>query len=105
MKSVEDLKQQLDSNTDLLVLDVRTSNDFADEQGRIGQAKNIPVEELPNRLDELNGYASKPVYLVCRTDRRSAKAAQILTRNGFTDVHIVRGGMTDWNKAKYPVNT
>lgn len=103
MKSVEELKQHLDSNNDLLLLDVRTANDYVDEQGHIAQAINIPLEDLSVRIDELTAYTNKPVYLVCRTDRRSAKAAQILTRNGFTDVHVVGNGMTDWNKAYYPV--
>ena len=103
MKSVVDLKQQLDAQADLLLLDVRTTNDYVDEQGHIVQSRNIPVEDLPNRLTEINAYLNKPVYLVCRTDRRSTKAAQILARNGFTDVHVVRGGMTDWNQHGYPV--
>lgn len=53
MKSVEDLKQQLDSNTELLLLDVRTAEDFVGEQGHIAQAKNIPVEDMATRSHEL----------------------------------------------------
>lgn len=103
MQSVTDLKQQLDSHSDLLLLDVRTAGDFNDEQGHIAQAVNIPVEELAGRLGEISDAMHKPVYLVCRTDRRSAKAAQILAANGFSQVHVVRGGMTDWNKQQFPV--
>ena len=103
MTSVDELKQRLDNEEELLLLDVRTTADFDDAQGHILQAMNIPVEELPTRLNELNGYETKPVYLVCRTDRRSAKAAKILISNGYTDVHVVKEGMTDWNKAGFPV--
>ena len=97
MKSVNELKQQLDTRPDLLLLDVRTRASYVDEQGHIARSINIPVEELADRLGELQDHLNKPIYIVCRTDRRSAKAAQILTRNGFADVHVVRGGMTDWN--------
>lgn len=38
---------------------------------------------------------------ICRTDRRSGQAAQILTKNGFADVHVVKQGMTDWNAKGY----
>jgi len=103
MKSVSELKQQLDARTDVVLLDVRSRANFCDEQGHIAQAINIPVEDLPQRLAEVSADLDKPIYLVCRTDRRSAKAAQLLNRNGFTNVHVVRGGMTDWNEHDFPV--
>ena len=102
MLSVTELKQKLDAGQDLLVLDVRTAADFVGEQGHIPGARNIALEELPARLEELLDYEEKPVLLVCRTDRRSARAADILAANGFADVHVVRGGMTDWNAQGYP---
>lgn len=100
---VERLKQSLDAGDDMLVLDVRTAEDFVDEQGHIVEARNIAVEELSKHLDDLSDYAEKTIALVCRIDKRSVKAAQILLRNGFADVHIVRGGMTAWNDAGYEV--
>ncbi|WJW76499.1 VTT domain-containing protein [Thiohalobacter sp. IOR34] len=102
MLSIPELKEKLDGGEDLLVLDVRTAEDFIGEQGHIAQARNIPLEELPGRIDEILDWEEKPVVLVCRTDRRSAKAARILARNGFADVHVARGGMTDWNANGYP---
>jgi len=101
MMQVQTLKQRIDSHEDILVLDVRTAEDFIGEQGHIPQAVNIAVEELPQRIDELAERTEKPIAIVCRTDRRSAKAAQILGRNGFADVHVVKGGMTLWNENKY----
>ncbi len=102
MLSIPELKQRLDAGEDLLVLDVRTTEDFSGEQGHIPAARNIPLEELPRRLQEIVDYEEKPVVLVCRTDRRSARAADILAANGFADVHVARGGMTDWNANGYP---
>jgi len=54
-------------------------------------------------LQELNNYIEQPVAIVCRTDKRSVKAALLLTEQGFHDVHVVRGGMTKWIEAKLPV--
>lgn len=103
MLSIPAFKQKLDAGEDVLVLDVRTAEDFIGEQGHIESARNIPLEELPGRLSEIVDYEEKPVVLVCRTDRRSAKAARILAGNGFADVHVARGGMTDWNANGYPL--
>lgn len=103
MLEVAQLKQRLDNGDDVLVLDVRATEGFIGEQGHIAAATNIPVEVLSARLDQLSDHMERPIAIVCRTDRRSAQAAQILARNGYADVHIVRGGMTLWNEAGYAV--
>jgi uncharacterized membrane protein YdjX (TVP38/TMEM64 family) len=103
MMETEDLRQRLDAGKDLLVLDVRTPGDFVGEQGHIDGAMNIPVEELQQRMAELGDHLEHPVAIVCRTDRRSAKAALLLTEEGFADVHVVRGGMTKWIEAGLPI--
>jgi rhodanese-related sulfurtransferase len=96
------LKQRLDSAADLLLLDVRTAADFTGEKGHIAAAVNIPLEELPGRRDELADYLERPIAIICTTDRRSSKAAQQLASHGFADVHVVKGGMTDWQQNGYP---
>jgi uncharacterized membrane protein YdjX (TVP38/TMEM64 family)/rhodanese-related sulfurtransferase len=103
MMNTEDFRQQLDTDKGLLVLDVRTSEDFIGEQGHISGAVNIPVEELQLRMAELGDHLELPVAIVCRTDKRSAKAALLLTEEGFADVHVVHGGMTKWIEVGLPV--
>ncbi len=99
---IDVLRQRLD-NKDILLLDVRTAKDFAGEQGAIEGAFNIPVEELPDRLQELGGNHDQAIALICRTDKRSAKAAQLLSRHGYHDVNIINGGMTQWLADGLPV--
>ena len=98
-----ELKQRLDADSGLLVLDVRSAEEFAGEQGHIEGAVNVPLEDLPRRIGELGDYREHPVAIVCRTDRRSAEAARLLVNAGFADVHVVRDGMTGWLKAGLPV--
>lgn len=86
-----------------LVLDVRSAGEFVGEQGHIAGALNIPVDQLASRITELADYAERPIALVCRTDKRSAKAARLLSRQGFADVHVVRDGMTAWLARGFPV--
>lgn len=103
MIDTEAFRRLRETDKDLLVLDVRTAGDFVGEQGHIDGAVNVPVEELQQRMAELGDRLECPVAVVCRTDRRSAKAALLLAEQGFADVHVVRGGMTGWLKAGLPV--
>lgn len=100
---VEELKKKLDAGEDLLVLDVREVKDLSGDLGHIAVARNIPLEELPQRVTELEAYLKRPITIVCRTDKRSAKAAQLLSGKGFSNVRVTRGGMTEWNRNGFPV--
>lgn len=103
MLEVAELKQRLDSDEDILLLDVRTAEDYIGEQKHIAASRLLPLEELEQRLDELKDYQNKPVMTICRTDRKSSMAEKILAQHGFTNVHVVKMGMTDWIKNEYPV--
>jgi len=103
MISVEELKQKLDTGEDVLLLDVRSAADFESEQGHVEGARLIPLEDLKNNIAEIENFQEKTVVTICRTDKRSAKAAQILTKKGFSDVLVVKQGMTDWNKKGFHV--
>ncbi len=100
---VENLKQKLDAAEDVFILDVRPAQDFCGEQGHIPGAHNIPLEELPTRLAEIEVRKKRPIALVCRTDKRSSSAAQLLSAKGFSIISVTRGGMTDWNRNGFPV--
>ncbi len=105
MIDVDALRTRLagEAGGDRLVLDVRTPEEFTGELGHIEGALNLPLQDLAGRVEALAEWAERPVFVVCRTDRRSRKAACILARHGFADVHVVRGGMTEWNARGYPV--
>lgn len=69
------------------LLDTRTPMEYS-----MGHAKgfiNIPVDELRERLDELD--KSKPVYVICQSGLRSYIASRILVGNGF-DAYNFAGG-------------
>ena len=103
MISVDDLKSMMDRGDNIKVIDVRTADDYNGEKGYIAQSVNLPLEEIEQRISELDDNLEKTILLVCTTDRRSEKAAKILTRNGFSDVHVVKGGMTHWSIHGYDV--
>lgn len=102
MINADELKRRRDAGEEILVLDVRGAKEFSGELSHIHGARNLPVEELPQRLGELESARDTPIAIVCHTDKRSAKAAQQLVRAGFSRVVVVRGGMTQWRKQGLP---
>jgi uncharacterized membrane protein YdjX (TVP38/TMEM64 family)/rhodanese-related sulfurtransferase len=94
----DDLKQRLDRGEAVTVIDVRGPDEFTGPLGHVADAVNLPVGELPSRLSEINALRDKPVVLVCRTDKRSAAAAQMLRAAGFAKVSVLRRGMEQWNR-------
>ncbi len=103
MLELGELKKHLEAGADLLVLDVRSTAEFTGELGHIAGALNIPIDELPARVGELSAWRQRTVVAMCRTDRRSSKAMELLAANGFTDVQVAAGGMTQWRAKGYPV--
>jgi uncharacterized membrane protein YdjX (TVP38/TMEM64 family)/rhodanese-related sulfurtransferase len=98
-----ELKRRIDDGELLTIIDVRGSDEFTGSLGHIATARNIPVAELDTRLADLAGLERAPIVLVCRTDKRSAKAARALRAAGFTQVSVLRRGMEQWNDAGLPV--
>ena len=67
---------------------------FELEAGKIGDAIEIPVGQLPGRLDELD--VTKPTVVYCAGGYRSSVAASLLRQKGFVDVSDVIGGYGAW---------
>ncbi len=71
----------------VILLDVRTPREFA--RGHFDGAINIPVDELRDRMDEIE--RGKPIYVNCQSAIRSYIACRILSQNGF-DCYNFAGG-------------
>lgn len=65
------------------IFDVRTPAEF--RSGAYPRAKNLPLDEVERRLASL-GSRDRPIVLYCASGSRSAHAARILRKAGFTDV-------------------
>lgn len=83
------------------VVDVRERAEFAGGLGHIGHARLLPLGELTARADELD--RTRPVVTVCRSGARSAQAALLLGKAGFTRVANLAGGMLRWREQGGPV--
>lgn len=78
LQHIQDLRRK-----GAVILDVRTPGEFS--RGHARGARNIPLNELPERLDELD--KALPVLACCASGSRSAKARSILLGAGFAEVH------------------
>ncbi|HMN23528.1 MAG: rhodanese-like domain-containing protein [Ignavibacteriaceae bacterium] len=91
--TMEQFKEKLKSDKELIVLDVRTPEELAGPLGKIDGAINIPVQVLESRLSELEKYKNKEIAVICRTQNRSSVAANILSKKGYNAKYVL-GGMT-----------
>jgi rhodanese-related sulfurtransferase len=99
--SVSDASAMIQSSSNLLVVDVRTPQEYA--QGHLKGAINIPLSDLPLRMSGLD--RNRPILVYCRTGSRSAQASAILVKAGFTQVYNMDGGITAWINSGYPTVT
>lgn len=96
--SSTDLKQRLERRDDITVLDVRPAKDYTGELGHIAGSLNIPIDELPRRLAELELHRDRPLAVICRTNRMSGKAIELLREAGFKQTLLVDDGMVGWQR-------
>jgi rhodanese-related sulfurtransferase len=93
------LKPRLGS---VLLVDVRQPEEYTAPPGHLPGAINVPLAEVPQRTAELAANG-KPIVLICKTDRRSARAAEVLLTAGLRDVAVLRGGTDGWHAQGLPL--
>lgn len=95
--TVWDLRDRIQSESGLVVLDVRQPQEWA--SGHIEGALHITGAELPERIGELP--KDRPVAVICGSGYRSSVASSLLIGKGRTDVFNVLGGMSAWKRAGF----
>ena len=92
-----------DPPTDLVVLDVRTVEEF--DAGHVGGAEMLDFYrvDFADRLADLD--PAKPYLIYCRSGNRSGQTRAIMEDLGFTDVADIDGGILAWDAAGLPLTT
>lgn len=85
---------------DVIILDVRTPKEFA-EEGHIKGANLIPVQLF--RYIYLEGLRGKKVLVYCRSGNRSIMASRALENMGIKNVYNLKGGILEWKKVGLPI--
>ena len=86
---------QVQSNTNAIVLDVRTQDEV--DEGKIPNALHIDIHKGQGFIDEVELLdKSKTYYVYCKAGSRSAQACAIMNQVGFKNAHNLLGGFSQW---------
>jgi rhodanese-related sulfurtransferase len=94
-------KEILEKEKDVVLLDVRTPEEF--EKGHINGANLIPIQLFKYINLSGRGIKDKTVLVYCRSGNRSAMAARFLDQWGVKKVYNLQGGILEWENKGYKV--
>lgn len=84
-----------------VVVDVSDTAEFA--AGHVGGAKNIPLNQLEEKLATTVKNKTLPLILTCQTGVRSGRALAIAQKLGYQQAQALGGGLAAWKTANLPV--
>ena len=89
-------------DSEYILIDVRTQDEF--DSGHINSAINLDFYSNTFKNDILSLPKNETIVLYCRTNNRSSKTANILKENGFKEIAVLEGGITEWVKNGNDIN-
>lgn len=92
--SAEELRERLDRDEAIRIVDIRSPGEFA--RGHIPGSENIPFNEIPDRVEELEG--ADHIVTVCPHGKASIQAAKLISSYEGTDatVESLSSGIERW---------
>ncbi|RYF76952.1 MAG: rhodanese-like domain-containing protein [Comamonadaceae bacterium] len=84
-----------------VVVDLRTPEEFS--SGHVVGSRNIPMEQLEDRLAQTVKNKSVPVILLCDSGARAQRAAMVAKKLGFEQAQAMAGGLKAWKAANLPI--
>lgn len=108
MITADELKAKLAKNEQVTVIDVRSSEGFANSSTTVKGSIHFKLRKLKSRLNfaplkDLPRTREIVTYCACPQDQSSIAAAQILQAAGFTRVRVLQGGWHEWLRVNGPV--
>jgi phage shock protein E len=83
-----------------VILDVRSEGEFA--SGHVPGARNVPHDQLADRLASLDLASDAEIVVYCESGRRAGAAEGALRQAGFTSVRHLEGDMSAWRSSDLP---
>lgn len=108
--TAEELKTKMTKNEQVTVIDVRSSEGFANGGTTVKGSIHFKLRKLKSRLNlaplkDLPRNREIVTYCACPKDQSSIAAAQILQAAGFTRVKVLQGGWHEWLRVSGPVQS
>lgn len=98
--SLEQARADLEAGR-VMLFDVREPAEHATGVAR--GARLLPMSQISQRAAEIPRQPDRPVYLICNTQNRSQAVLKALLDHGWTQVHFVQGGMSEWKAKGWPM--
>ncbi len=91
---------QLINREKAVVVDVCEPDEFAKEH--LVGAKNLPFNQLEEKLTSLVKNKEVPLILVCASGKRSNRAVSVAKKLGYANAQSMAGGNKAWKEANLP---
>jgi rhodanese-related sulfurtransferase len=91
---VQTVKAMLDRQDDFLLLDCRGDDEY--QLVNISGAVLIPMQQMPERIGELEAHKKGPIVVHCHHGGRSLRVTHWLRNQGFANVRNMTGGIDAW---------
>jgi rhodanese-related sulfurtransferase len=92
---------QLINRRNAVIVDLRPAADYA--LGHLPSARHLEFAELQAKIGQIAKNKGNPVLLVCQNGLQSNKASRVVREAGYTEVHVLQGGLNAWQQAGMPV--
>ncbi|CAN7588668.1 rhodanese-like domain-containing protein [Variovorax sp. LjRoot290] len=92
---------QLINRERAVVVDVREPEEYA--AGHVTGAKNVPLNQLDEKLAAAVKNKSVPLLLICATGARAQRAVATAKKLGYEQAQAVAGGLKSWKEANLPI--
>ncbi|MDY4479456.1 MAG: rhodanese-like domain-containing protein [[Pasteurella] aerogenes] len=93
---------RLMNNEDAIVIDLRTLDEF--ERGHIINSVNVlPSEIKSQNLGKIEHHKATPVIVACASGLSASASAELLAKQGFSRVYMLKEGIAGWRSANLPL--
>ncbi|MEG0877130.1 MAG: rhodanese-like domain-containing protein [Oscillospiraceae bacterium] len=90
--SMEDAKKELETDLNIILIDVREPEEYA--QRHIPNSKNVPISNIEGISDAVPDKSAR-IFVYCLSGARSRRACGVFAELGYTDVTNI-GGINAW---------
>jgi phage shock protein E len=97
--TADEVKKAIDNNEEFVLLDVRTTGEYA--RGKIAGSINLPVDEVPEKIEKLIPDKDKTIYVYCLSGSRSVFALAIMEKIGYKNIYDMTNGLLAWRAKGY----
>ena len=99
--SVEQTYQRILTDDDIILLDVRSEEEFA--AGHLPDAINVPIYKFTSGLPELSFSKDDDIIVYCKSGPRAYFVQKVLQQAGYIHIYDMRGHYSEWEKKDFPI--